>query len=120
MATEGNRYPPVEYGRLSGERGELGESTPEELCVPLRTNDGPDLVSIPDIRKLDILQRRWIVSRKRTINLFDMASLWKKIVVEKIDKETAQIAVPAPELRTVSKGTHPLYPGKKPYNPEVE
>ena len=41
---------------------------------------------LPDLRKLDILNRRWITSRKRTRNLFDLTSLWKKIVLEELDE----------------------------------
>ena len=42
---------------------------------------------IPDIRKLDILKRKIITSRKRTRNLLDLASLWKKTVLESMDTQ---------------------------------
>ena len=45
---------------------------------------------VPDIRKTDILQRRWLVSRRRTKNLFDITGLWKKIVLEQHDEQLIQ------------------------------
>ena len=42
---------------------------------------------IPDICKLDILKRKIITSRKHTCNLLDLASLWKKTVLELIDTQ---------------------------------
>ena len=42
---------------------------------------------VPDIRKLDILNRKLITSRKRTRNLLDLASLWKKTVLESMDTQ---------------------------------
>jgi hypothetical protein len=38
-----------------------------------------------DLRKTDILNRKIIVSRKRTRNLFDLSSLWKKVVFEQLE-----------------------------------
>ena len=40
---------------------------------------------ISDICKLDIPNRKLITSRKRTRNLFDLSTLWKKIVLESLD-----------------------------------
>lgn len=45
--------------------------------------EGPLLV--PDIRKINILNSRVIVSRKRTKNLFDLTSLWKKTVISTLE-----------------------------------
>ena len=42
---------------------------------------------IPDIRKLDILQRQMIISRKRTRNLFDLTNLWKNIVLTNMEQQ---------------------------------
>jgi hypothetical protein len=42
---------------------------------------------MPDIRKIDILNRRMIVSRKRNRNLFDLTSLWKKTVFAKLEHD---------------------------------
>ena len=44
----------------------------------------------PDIRKLDILNRRVITSRKRTKNMFDFTNLWKKIVLTKLDEHEVE------------------------------
>ncbi|KAF8991146.1 hypothetical protein BDQ17DRAFT_1466349 [Cyathus striatus] len=52
--------------------------------------DVPDVredVFVPDLGKIGILGRRWIVSRKRTTNLFDLANAWKKAVFQKLDEE---------------------------------
>ena len=46
---------------------------------------------VPDLRRTDILDRRVLVSRKRTQQLSDIVSLWKKIVLEQHgDKETGE------------------------------
>ena len=42
---------------------------------------------MPDLSKTDILGRRWLVSRKRTRNLFDLTSLWKKAVITRLDED---------------------------------
>jgi hypothetical protein len=59
-------------------------------------------ISVPDIRDIGISDRPLITSRKRTRNLFDIASKWKKIVLEKLgeDKPAAAIwpEVPAPAM----------------------
>ena len=48
-------------------------------------------VLIPDIRRTDILDSRTLVSRKRTLQLQDLCSMWKKIVLEKhTDRETGE------------------------------
>ena len=58
-----------------------------DRCIRLGSPyHGRELFLVPDIRKLDIFNRRLITSRKRTRNLFDLASLWKKTVLEKLDE----------------------------------
>ena len=42
---------------------------------------------IPDIRKLDFLNWRMIVSRKRTRNLFNLTNLWKNIVLTNMEQQ---------------------------------
>jgi hypothetical protein len=42
---------------------------------------------LPDVRKINVLDRKVITSRKRTKNLFDLASLWKKTVLEELDEK---------------------------------
>jgi len=56
-----------------------------ELCSVYNSSDGP--VMMPDIHKLDILNRRMIVSRKRTQNIFDLTSLWKKAAIQRFEEE---------------------------------
>ena len=50
--------------------------------------DGED-VFVPDLGKIGLLGSRWIVSRKRTTNLFDLANVWKKTVFRKLDDKIA-------------------------------
>jgi hypothetical protein len=85
IAQSGNRYPPLEFPRTSGGSGSL-EYVDESLTTLVLTNDGPE--QIPDIRKLDIFKRRWITSRKRTRNLFDLTGLWKKAVITQLEQHT--------------------------------
>ena len=40
---------------------------------------------VPDITKINILNRKLIVSRKWTKNLFDFTNLWKRLVIEKME-----------------------------------
>ncbi|KAF8985057.1 hypothetical protein BDQ17DRAFT_1168120, partial [Cyathus striatus] len=48
--------------------------------------EGKD-VFVPDLGKIGILGRRWIVSRKRTTNLFDLANAWKKAVFQQLNED---------------------------------
>ena len=43
---------------------------------------------LPDVTKTNLLNRRLITSRKRTQNLFDLTSIWKRIVLQHIEVET--------------------------------
>ena len=47
----------------------------------LLVDEGPVGTFVPDIRKINILHRKMLVSRKRTCNLFDLTNLWKKDVI---------------------------------------
>ena len=40
---------------------------------------------VPNITKINILNRKMIVSRKGTKNLFDYSNLWKRLVIEKME-----------------------------------
>jgi len=84
------------YYRFDASIGGL-EDVDRELCSPVRTSDG--LVMMPDIRKLDILNRRMIVSRKRTRNIFDLTSLWKKTALKRfeeaiLEEENKDVEIP--------------------------
>ena len=63
-----------------------------ELCSEVTTVNGSHLM--PDIRKINILQRRMITSRKQTHNLFDLTSLWKKTVLSRIEDDTLTQEIP--------------------------
>jgi hypothetical protein len=76
------------FGRMSGELGALSNVDPQFL-TEVKTSEGIN-VMMPDIRKLDILNRRMIVSRKRKRNLFDLTSQWKKLVLERLDEEVME------------------------------
>jgi len=63
------------------------KDVPDELTTLIQTKDG--LCAVPDIRKVGFQNSRTIVSRKRTRNLFDLTSLWKKMVLAGYDKEVS-------------------------------
>jgi len=71
------------FYRFDSSIGDL-ELVDPELCSEYHSSDGP--VMMPDIRKLDILNRRFIVSRKRTRNIFDLTSLWKKAAIQRFEE----------------------------------
>jgi len=83
--TFGARYP-----IFSDDVGEVTD-TPEALCVSVRTMAGPAL--LPDIRAIGLDKSRWLVSRKRTRNLLDLSSLWKKTVFEKLEMDVSDPTV---------------------------
>ena len=55
-----------------------------EYLTSLWTSEGKK--PMPDVRKIGITKKKIIVSRKRTRNLFDLASLWKKTVISRFEK----------------------------------
>jgi hypothetical protein len=81
----------VKYPMFSASHGGL-DGVSSELCSEITTRDGPFLM--PDIRKISILNRRMITSRKRTRNLFDLTSLWKKTVLSRIEDDTLAQDIP--------------------------
>lgn len=74
-----------------------------------RPSDDPDTWSHPilDIRRSNILNRRLITSRKRTRNLMDITSLWKRTVLENLDELVLDDVndVAPPNTSTASAGT---------------
>ncbi|KAJ3748146.1 hypothetical protein DFH05DRAFT_1375420, partial [Lentinula detonsa] len=50
----------------------------------------------PDIRKTGLTEARWLLSRKRTRNLFDLASSWKKEVINRIEVDISAEVQNAP------------------------
>ena len=77
VATRENRLIPAQnrFPEFPGFLGGLDDVSPG-LKTRVNAKEGP--VEMPDIRKTDILSRRWIVSRKRTKNLFDLTAVWKQ------------------------------------------
>jgi hypothetical protein len=63
------------------------KDVPDNLTTLIQTKDG--FCAVPDIRKIGFQNSRTIVSRKRTRNLFDLTSLWKKMVLTGYDKEVS-------------------------------
>ena len=83
------------YPAFVGEETGTGEN-----WIPISAPDG-FVRSVPDIRKVKLFNARWIVSRKRTNNLGDLASLWKKTVLEKLERRIVS-EVDVPSTRTAS------------------
>jgi hypothetical protein len=71
------------YGMTNSSHEGLSDVDPRYLTV-WETDDGP--VAMPDIRKIGFDQKRFLVSRKRTRNLFDLTNLWKKTVFTRLDQ----------------------------------
>lgn len=88
------------YWRDWLERADRGEFSMEYPAPSEEDHDLPDVdlrlrsaarvgsapVDYPDLRKLNIWNRRLITSRKRTQNLYDLTNLWKKVVLQNLDE----------------------------------
>lgn len=77
--------------------GHIGHTSDIEALPEFRTQVGvvgTEPVLMPDARKINVVNRRILVSRKRTRNLFDLTSLWKKTVLSRLE-EHAQDNQPA-------------------------
>jgi hypothetical protein len=77
----------MHYPQYTTNAADLSEMR-TDLTVLVAELDG--VSGIPDICKLDILNRRMIVSRKHTCNLFDLTNLWKKIVLTHMEQQVLQ------------------------------
>jgi hypothetical protein len=64
----------------------LGD-TMSDLCLAIETPSGPWLM--PDIRKIGFANKKLMVSRTRTRNLFDLTSLWKKTVLRTLEVDAS-------------------------------
>ena len=83
----GSPYEKLSFPRPSRNWGAVDNV---EGCFLTEVPDGVGgTLMIPDIRKLGLLDRRMIVSRKRTRNLFDLTNLWKKLVLLEVDENEA-------------------------------
>ena len=97
-----NNFTPPRVMEYDDRRGNASFGTltnvDEDLTMSFHTADGGYFVH-PDIRKTDILNRRMITSRKRTKNLFDLTSLWKRMVIQGIDEAHGEEIHQTPALR---------------------
>ncbi|KAH8070034.1 hypothetical protein BXZ70DRAFT_866943, partial [Cristinia sonorae] len=66
-----------------GHFGDLDLVLPGHMTQVL-TSDGP--IEVPDLRKISIIDASILVSKKRTRNMFDFTSLWKRSVFERLDE----------------------------------
>jgi hypothetical protein len=71
-----------------------------ELLTRFRVTDGDGVAEMPDLSKLGFLNKRVIVSKKRTRNLYDLTSLWKKTVLSKMEENVLDMLVddPTPDI----------------------
>lgn len=60
-----------------------------DLLTRVRGRDGA-MVEIADLRKIRLIGSRVLVSKKRTKNLFDLTSLWKKLVFQQLDEKALE------------------------------
>ena len=77
---------------------DIGDVRPELYCEVVK---GSDTVFVPDLRKIGILGRRWLVSRKRNTNLYDLSQKWKKVVFETLDEQIQNEGGFAPTIQDV-------------------
>ena len=62
---------------------------------PIRSlGEAPDyesrIIEVPDLRKILITESRVLVSKKRGRNMLDLANLWKKQVLQKLDERVVE------------------------------
>ena len=89
----------VKFPMFSASHGGL-DGVASDLCSEIETRDGRHLM--PDVTKIDILNRRLITSRKRTRNLFDLTSLWKKTVLSRVEHDALESVIPSSNPHDVS------------------
>ncbi|KAL7283876.1 hypothetical protein ACG7TL_001146 [Trametes sanguinea] len=112
---ENTAYTNVEWPRPSLDWGSIDDVDASVLTsVPDTVGDW---VAIPDVRKIGMLNRRVIISRKRGRNMFDLTNLWKKLVIEnlgeKVEYDSAAINPVADKPDTTTGGdvTNGTYSG---------
>lgn len=86
-AAESNNYS-IRYPAFSDDMGDLS-GTDQARCVSVLNFQG-QLSHVPDVRTIAMANRKIIVSRKRTRNLFDLTSLWKKTVFTRLDRDVLE------------------------------
>ena len=66
----------------------VGQLVPTGRLRPLQwSGRARELEDVLDVRSLNYQHFKWIISRKRNRNLFDLTSTWKKIVLSKAPVE---------------------------------
>ena len=68
-----------------------------DLFARVKDDVGEEMF-VPDLRKIGLLGSRWVVSRKRNTNLFDLANVWKKVVFRQLDEHIATEGGVVPEI----------------------
>jgi hypothetical protein len=90
----------LHYPKFSRDLQGLRGYDEDEFGSLIDVRDGKAVM--PDIRQIGILNRRMITSRKRTRNLFDLTSLWKKTVITTLEHDasktsyTSRVDLPPP------------------------
>ncbi|EMD30450.1 hypothetical protein CERSUDRAFT_101163 [Gelatoporia subvermispora B] len=82
-----NRIADKDYPVWLGRVADLKDLQPE-LTIPVMGPLGVEY-ECPDLRKIGMFDSRWLVSRSRTRNLFDLTSHWKQTVLSRLDAVVA-------------------------------
>lgn len=85
MSDRARPFPPPNPDQLGSLSSGGAPGSTIKVCPP-----GRELFWIPDIRKMHIVDKRVIVSKKRGRNMFDLTSLWKKMVLQKLDERVLE------------------------------
>ena len=81
-----------------------------EFAIQVKGEDG-NYYECPDLRKIGMFDRRWLVSRKRTRNMFDFVTSWKNTVLQHLDAvvvDPEEPEFPAPPEGNVGAHHDPL------------
>ncbi|KZT68647.1 hypothetical protein DAEQUDRAFT_766058 [Daedalea quercina L-15889] len=71
-----------------------------ETYAPCPTQSDPSR-RLPDVRSISVFRARWLVSRKRTTNLMDLAGLWKRTVLGELERRVVEENDPAAPVQRV-------------------
>ena len=83
---ESNNYS-VQYLAFSGNLRDM-EGVEAACCVIVNTSLGPS--PVPDVWTVGLANRKLIVSHKCTRNLFDLTSLWKRMVINQLERDALE------------------------------
>ena len=85
-AAESNAHN-IQYLAFSGDCRDL-EDVDRAHCIQVNTPTGPAV--IPDIQTIGYTNHRMIVLHKQTWNLFDLTGLWKKTVLNWLERDVLE------------------------------